>query len=80
MKEKRQTEKWLVWEGGKLLTLQELQQITGLSLTRQSMARRLHNARDKGFSVATLHEQIDFLMGRSVVRRMTTKPTTPQSP
>ena len=31
------------------------------------MARRLHNARDKGFSVATLHEQIDFLMGRSVV-------------
>ena len=58
------TEKWLTWENGKLLTLQELHQLTGLTIQRQTMVRRLKQARDKGYDVSTLSLQIGVLTNR----------------
>ena len=52
------TEKWLTWENGKLLKLQELHQLTGLTIQRPAMVRRLKQARDKGSDVSTLSLQI----------------------
>ena len=58
-------EKWLTWQNGKLLSLQELHQVTGMTIQRPAMVRRLKQARARGYSVDTLDEQISLLLNRT---------------
>ena len=59
-------ENWLRWDDGTPLSLQQLHQLTGLSIQKESMLRRLRRARASGYAVSTLQQQISQLSARRV--------------
>ena len=58
---RRKSKPYLVWSNGQKLSLEQIQELTGLSIKQSAIDKRLVRARQDGFDVSTLAKQIAIL-------------------